>query len=70
MMLRGWSLRRLARWWRGCPTSEQLAAFIEARLPADEDRRVTAHLARCAECRWLVVRAAETLEAIGDSETQ
>lgn len=42
---------------RFCPTSEQLAAFIDRGLPEMERRVVAAHLVICKTCRQLVVAA-------------
>jgi anti-sigma factor RsiW len=43
--------------------SEELAAYLDRRLPADERHRVEAHLAQCAECRSEVVEVTRVLQS-------
>jgi tetratricopeptide (TPR) repeat protein len=43
-----------------CPPSEELAAFVDAKLPRAQVVPLTEHLADCAECRYLVESAAES----------
>jgi hypothetical protein len=50
-----------------CPSLEDLAAFLDGRLPADQRLAIVGHLAACDECREIFAIAAgsrdETLEA-------
>ena len=44
------------------PSPDALTAFVEHSLPARENRRITDHLAKCADCREVVFLASSALE--------
>jgi hypothetical protein len=46
-----------------CPTEETLAVFIDGRLDDEARRRVIEHAAECAECRDILLTAAEIQNA-------
>lgn len=46
------------------PPSEVLAAFVDARLPRPQVVPLAEHLAECAECRFVVESAAESLDEV------
>lgn len=44
-----------------CPSDEDLAAFAEGNVFAEERRRIEGHLARCSTCREIVTFVLQTL---------
>lgn len=50
------------------PPPEQLAALLDARLPAEERTETIRHLARCTECRDLVADSVAFLEEEEEAE--
>jgi hypothetical protein len=45
-----------------CPDTEDIAAFLEGKLPADQRRRMLHHLAICHSCYEVFAGAARFLE--------
>ena len=49
-----------------CPDPEQLAAYIDGGLPAEERALVERHLVDCPECRDIIGGSVESLDEIGE----
>ncbi len=47
-----------------CPDENDLAAYVVDNVSADERAQIEAHLARCAECRELVIFAFRMSETV------
>lgn len=58
---RSWcSPENVVAWLTRHLTSEQIATFVENRLPPDERAQAVAHMANCDECRQLAATVANT----------
>ena len=50
-----------------CPDAEELAAFVDRRLPAADREKMERHLAECANCRELFAEVVRLFETEPDS---
>jgi hypothetical protein len=50
-----------------CPTDEDLAAFLDATLAANQRQRITVHLASCERCYEVFAGAADVLSELGQA---
>jgi anti-sigma factor RsiW len=49
---------------RVCPDDEQLAAWIDGKLPPDQRATVDRHLLECPACALLVCRVRDTMQRV------